>query len=136
MAVLQHMEWGGAYLELLVALGVFREIQISFLPIRHTRADVHQSFSAISSHLRHKNAITMEELLHELRQSYKRRVMTSELLRVANFSELCERSKCLRNMTGVNFSRLRSFKFVVDTDVAWNNQFDVSCCVKLQESKE
>ena len=125
-----------AYLELLVAMGVFKEIQASFLPIGHTHADIDQSFSAISSHLRQNDAVTMDDLLFELRQCYKKRVTTSELLRVANFSSLCERSRCLRSMTGAKFSRFRFFKFTSDLEFERNDYYRVCCFVKIQQSAE
>ena len=125
-----------SYLELLVANGVFKEIQVSFLPIGHTHADIDQSFSAISSHLRQNNAITLDDMLFELRQCYKKRVSTAELLRVANFSGLCEMSDCLRCMKGVKFSRFRFFKFTADLDSGWHGCFNVKCFVKIQESGE
>ena len=54
---------------------------MSFLPIGHTHADIDQTFSAISSHLFQNNSISMDDMLFELRQCYKKRVSTSKFLR-------------------------------------------------------
>jgi hypothetical protein len=51
----------------LVALGFFKEIQLSFLIVGHTHEDIDQCFSSISSALKHRDIDSMKELLHVIR---------------------------------------------------------------------
>ena len=97
------------YLESLVAWGVFKEVYISFLPVGHTHSDIDQAFSCTSRRLRSNNAVTMEDLMHELRQSYTPEPSVSRLLHIANFSGLCKEQSSISNVE--NFSKYRYFRF-------------------------
>ena len=89
-----------AYLESLVAWGVFCEVFASFLPIGHTHADIDQAFSCTSGRLRGNNAVTMDDMMMELTKSYTPEPQVSQLKGVINFSGLCRATKCLVNVTG------------------------------------
>lgn len=123
-----------AYFELLVARGVFREVQISFLPIGHTHSDIDQSFSSVAVRLKMQDAITMHDLLSVLRKCYQPKACSSELLRVANFSGLCETSKCLRKVS--HFSQFRYFKFSPMKSEPSNGILPTTCEVKVQETEQ
>jgi hypothetical protein len=47
----------------LVALGIFKEIQLSFLIVGHTHEDIDQRFSTISSALKRQDIHSLKELL-------------------------------------------------------------------------
>ena len=55
---------------LLVELGIFRKIKVSFLMVGHTHEDVDQMFSRFSTYLRRTNAFTMDELTNAFEKSY------------------------------------------------------------------
>lgn len=98
-----------AYLECLVAWGVFAEVQASFLPIGHTHADIDQTFSCTSGRLKTHDAITLSDLMKELKLSYTPSPTVTEMTNVVNFSGLCRQENCIRNVR--NFTRFRFFKF-------------------------
>lgn len=98
-----------AYLEMMVSKGVFEEVYASFLPIGHTHSAIDKCFSRTSHRLRLNDAITMDDLLSELRESFSPTPHVSRMLHVANFSELCTQQKCLAKVPA--FSHFRFFKF-------------------------
>lgn len=123
-----------AYFQLFVHLGVFKMVQVSFLPIGHTHADIDQTFSSISTHLRINNAITVSELIRELEKCYARRVTASELENVINFSGLCERSGCLNEVE--SFTHYRYFRFLQKAAGSSSGLNGSSCDVKVQNEDE
>lgn len=52
---------------------VFKVVYVSFLPVRHTHADIDQSFSSKSGKLRREDAIIMEDILVLLMGCYEGR---------------------------------------------------------------
>jgi hypothetical protein len=58
------------FCHLLVHLGVFKKIKISFLPVGHTHEDCDQMFSCISRRIRHEDIITLEDLKKHVIKSY------------------------------------------------------------------
>ena len=51
-----------AYLDLLVSLGVFEQVEAGFLPVGHTHENVDKAFSQTFGRLRVNGAITLEDL--------------------------------------------------------------------------
>jgi hypothetical protein len=51
----------------LVALGIFKEIQLSFLLVGHTHEDIDQRFSTISAALKHQDIHSLKELLSTIK---------------------------------------------------------------------
>lgn len=86
------------YFEMLVAHSVFDSVEAGFLPVGHTHEDVDQAFSQTSARLRVHNAITLEDIHGELRQTYKGNVQVEHMRRVANWSGLCDSENCLRKV--------------------------------------
>ena len=104
-----------AYLECLVAWGVFKNIEVSFLPVGHTHEDIDQVFSRTSEHLRRNNARTMSEMAACLRNSYTPRPSVYELDAIINWSGLCDQSKCLYPTAALDkFSQKRYYKINED----------------------
>lgn len=102
------------YFEMLVATSVFDSVEVGFLPVGHTHEDVDQAFSQTSARLRVRNAVTLEDMQHELRQTYKGNVQVGHLKRVANWSGLCNAENCLRKVDKV--SQWRYFLFTPSSD--------------------
>eukprot|EP00058_Branchiostoma_floridae_P005491 XP_002590979.1 hypothetical protein BRAFLDRAFT_69470 [Branchiostoma floridae] len=53
-----------AFLDMLVHMRIFREIQLSFLMVGHTHEDIDQMFSRVADKLRHQEAHTPEQLIN------------------------------------------------------------------------
>lgn len=119
-----------SYFQMLVACGVFVEVQVSFLPIGHTHADIDQAFSSVSRRLNDNKAVTMGDLLNELRQCYQPKAKAGELLQVANLSGLFEKTKSVRNVHG--FATYRYFRFTRSEAGIKDGYYQTSCDVKTR----
>ncbi|XP_066267510.1 uncharacterized protein [Branchiostoma lanceolatum] len=64
-----------AFLDMLVHMKIFREVQLSFLIVGHTHEDIDQMFSRIADKLRHQEAHTPEQLIHMMPECRKLRGM-------------------------------------------------------------
>ena len=122
------------YLELLVALGVYLEVEVSFLPVGHTHTDIDQAFSVVSRILSRTNAGTMTELIAAIDSCYLGKASALRLDRIVNFSGLCEQTKCLvdtRSLGGI--MHLRYFRFTrAAGDMLDDGVFKTQCHVKVQ----
>ena len=118
------------YLQMLVAREVFKEVQLSFLSVRHTHEDIEQVFSRTSQRLRKHNAITVEEMADELQYSYTPRPMVFRMKEVPSFSGLCEQEKALHPLTKA-WSHLRYFRFTVAEAEARGSLMPTVCHAKL-----
>ena len=58
------------YLAMLVEFGVFREVEVSFLPVGHTHEDIDQFFSRVSMYFRHHDVFSREEMSKAVRSAY------------------------------------------------------------------
>lgn len=126
-----------AYCEMLVANGVFLEVQVSFLPIGHTHTDIDQAFSAVANRLRLFDAITIGDLINELAKCYNPSAEAEVMDKVANFSGLCDVSRCLRKISGI--SQYRFFRFLrralpadAENEATHRNIYATTCDVKVQ----
>ena len=59
-----------SYLSLLVEIGMFDLIKMSFLPVGHTHEDIDQAFSRIALHLNKNDAIIMDEFVQKITKSF------------------------------------------------------------------
>ena len=99
-----------AFMEMLVARGIFQSVYVSFLPVGHTHEDIDQAFSCTSRFLRVHEAITPMELVQCLKQSYNPAPTVMEMKTTANFSGLLESTHCLLPAPG-NVTLFRYFVF-------------------------
>lgn len=120
-----------AYFQSLVHLGVFKTVQISFLPIGHTHADIDQTFSSISTHLKINDAVTLPDLLAELEKCYARRVSATELQGIINYSGLCDQTNCLNSVD--SFTEYRYFRFVQKDFGSDSGLHGSECDVKVRD---
>ena len=123
-----------AYFELLVVLGVFLEVEVSFLPVGHTHIDIDQTFSSVGHALERSDAPTTIELMKFLRSCYNERTSVERLNRIVNFSGLCEESKAIVKARSVRgFTELRYFCFSRAIGKTANAQtFRTQCHVKVK----
>jgi len=77
------------YLGFLVYSGVFKLVEVSFLPVGHTHEDIDQFFSRISVYLRSHNAVSRTKLgaaIHRSYTKYGKHPIVDHWDRVANIS--------------------------------------------------
>lgn len=131
-----------SYLESLVQWCLFDEIIVGFLPIGHTHEDIDQTFSRTSERLRSKDAVTMKELKSELSNVYNSRTTVGDMDKIANWSTLCERTKCLTKISGISqyhyFRFYRAQELVPETPAPDGKTIGkvTRCAVKVQTSDE
>ena len=100
-----------AYIEMMVALGVFEEVRVSFLPKGHTHEDIDQVFSCTARALRPTETITLTDLHKVLRNSYTPRPLVSHLSNMANIRDAMVASKSLLPTGKLAFTQFRYFTF-------------------------
>ena len=84
-----------------MALGVFDDVEVSFLPKGHTHEDIDQSFSRTSSRLRTHDAVTLDDLHHQLSQTHGGTTKVSHMKRVVNWSGLCRQESFIRKIRSI-----------------------------------
>ncbi len=120
-----------SYIECLVLWNVFKEIEVSFLPVGHTHEDIDQAFSTTSARLNSNNAITLQDLHCELRTVYNRHTIVCHMRHVINWSDLCENERALTNLR--NFTTYRYFNFRSIGNVDGNNSLELKVRVNLYD---
>ena len=88
---------------------MFEEVVVSFLPVGHTHEDIDQALIFTSRRLTVNEAINIEDLQHQLQNTYNNETKVISMERVANFSQLCEEEKFLTEV--IPFSHFRYFRF-------------------------
>ena len=63
-------KWMMSYLSLLVEMGIFDVVKMSYLPVGHTHEDIDQAFSRIAVHLNRHDAYTFDDYLSEIKKSF------------------------------------------------------------------
>lgn len=123
------------YIECLVRWHLFKEVEVSFLPVGHTHEDIDQAFSTTSKRLNQHDAITLRDLHTELRQVYNQHTSVTHMRYVINWSDLCKQEKLLT--TANSFSHYRYFQFKAKHEAKSNDALSsVSCLVKVNVSDE
>lgn len=117
-----------SYFESLVRWGVFKVVEISFLPIGHTHCDVDQCFSTTSHRLRHNDAVTMSNLHEQLSKCFNRHTVVSAMKECVNFSGLCDKLECVNTLT--NITQYRFFRFSRTDGASTSNGCHSNCFVK------
>ena len=119
-----------SYVQALVHWNVFKEVEVSFLPVGHTHEDIDQAFSTTSSRLRNHNAITLVDIQNELRQVYNSHTQVGHMRHIINWSGLCENEKVLTALK--NFTTYRFFHFFSGTsNQGGDHNTSVRCRVKV-----
>lgn len=121
-----------AYIESLVRWKLFHEVEVGFLPVGHTHEDIDQAFSTTSARLRVHEAVTLNDLLFQLRQVYNSHTSVVHMKNIINWSGLCHQERILTTVK--NFSTYRFFKFRRGEGEISNNQETdqpIQCTVKV-----
>jgi len=122
-----------SYVESLVAWGVVKEAQVSFLPVGHTHEDIDQLFSRTSIHFKTHAAHSMEEMMEGLRKCISPTPQVSAMKNMINWSGLVEKLDVLTGIEG--FSDYRFFKFFRNGGArrTIHETFSTACHVKVRE---
>jgi hypothetical protein len=104
-----------AYLSLLVHRKIFKEIEISFIPVGHTHEDIDQLFGTISSMLKSRTAVTLKSFQRLVERSTQNnpKIKAIQIGKVANFSGLMKRY--LKDFQGI--SKFRFFRITSDPEL-------------------
>ena len=120
------------YLEILVSLGLFNEIHVSFLPKGHTHEDIDQVFSCTARALRPTDAVTLSDLHSVLRSSYTPRPTVNHLSTVANIRDTMKRDNSLLPIDKLGFTQYRYFvmgrRMEGDSSVITGTNFRLTSC--------
>lgn len=103
------------YLAMLVLLGVFVTVVVSFLPVGHTHEDIDQLFSRIAQLLRKSIVKTVPELMELLKKAFTKEgkpPVVRKVVDVANLREWCADDK--PDIEGI--TKARSFKLYKKSD--------------------
>ena len=103
---------------MMVALGIFKEVQLSFLLVGHIHEDIDQQFSTISAALKYQDVISLKELLNIVQEKPSR----MELFVVAEHLEHIRDWKSfitpfLRHDEFVGISQPHHFRFYMDGNI-------------------
>jgi hypothetical protein len=101
------------YIQSLVDMGLFREVEVNFLPVGHTHCDIDQLFSRVSVHLYVNNCFSFNDLLRKAQLACRLIKYTARLYGFANWKNHAEIHKLLDD--GEFFKRFtsnRQFRFV------------------------
>lgn len=103
-----------AFCDLLIHKGLFRRVTVNFLPVGHTHEDIDRKFSHVSTHLRHLNVVTVNELQDALGESQGRsRPHVARVSWMNNFSGALNDQGCVI-ATMSNLQTYRKFTFEID----------------------
>ncbi|XP_070553722.1 uncharacterized protein [Ptychodera flava] len=76
-----------SFASLLVEYDIFEEVVLNFLPVGHTHEDIDQMFSRVSTALKKTNSFTMQELMHNVHESYTPAIKVQEVKYMFNVKE-------------------------------------------------
>lgn len=124
-----------AYIENLVAWSIMDEIEVAILPVGHTNEAIEQAFRKTAEYLRSHDAVTLEDLHSELRETYNRPVLVAHMIKVITWSQLCLKQHAIR--TPPPFLQFRYISFFIMLPVAASSDaVHTSCNVRITVTDE
>ena len=101
------------FLQSLVDMGQFQEVEVNFLPVGHTHCDIDQLFSRVSVHLYGNNCFSFRDLLRKAKAACSLIKYTARLYGFANWKDHCQAHGLLdEGDEFTNFTSNRQFRFV------------------------
>jgi hypothetical protein len=104
----------------LVALGIFKEIQLSFLLVGHTHEDIDQRFSTISAALKRQDIHSLKELLSIKKEKPTRTepfVVAEHLEHIRDWKSFI--TPYLRSNELIGTSQPHHFRFFMEDNIPW-----------------
>jgi hypothetical protein len=101
-----------------VALGIFKEIQLSFLLVGHTHEDIDQRFSTILAALKHQDIHSLKELLSIIKKKPTHTepfVVAEHLEHIRNWKSFITPYLCSDELIGT--SQLHHFRFFMEDNL-------------------
>ena len=105
-----------AFLSLLTARGVFKEIQVGFLLIGHTNEDIDAYFSHLSKSLKSKNTFIVADLMKAFMESQELSFLLEFIQEVGDFKSFVKGFLCSGTSHIIGLGEMHLFKFYVDGD--------------------
>ena len=105
-----------AFLSLLTAKGVFKEIQVGFLLVGHTHEDIDAYFSHLSKALKNTNTFVLADLMKAFMQSQELSFMPEFVQEIADFKSYIKGYQCDGATRLIGLGDMHLFKFYVDSD--------------------
>ena len=105
-----------AFLSLLTARGVFKEIQVGFLLVGHTHEDIDVYFSHLSKALKSTNTFVLADLMKFFMHSQELSFMSEFIQEIADFKSFVKDYIISGWARLVGIGDMHLFKFYVDND--------------------
>ena len=105
-----------AFLSLLIARGVFKEIQAGFLLVGHTHEDIDAYFSHLLKALKSKNTFVLADLMKAFMQSQDLSFMPEFIQEVVDFKSFIHGYQSSGATRLIGLGEMHLFKFYVDDD--------------------
>ena len=105
-----------AFLSLLTARGVFKEIQVEFLLVGHTHEDIDAYFSHLSNTLKNKNTFVVADLMKAFMESQELSFLLEFIQELGDFKSFIKGFLCSGTAYIIGLGEMHLFKFYVDVD--------------------
>ena len=105
-----------AFLSLLTARGVFKEIQVGFLLVGHTYEDIDAYFSHLLKSLKSKNTFVVADLMKAFMESQELSFLPEFIQEVGDFNFFVKGFLCSGTSHIIGLGEMHLFKFYVDGD--------------------
>ena len=105
-----------AFLSLLTARGVFKEIQVGFLVVGHTHEDIDAYFSHLSKELKQSSTYIMADLMKAFMKSQKLAFLPEVIQEVADLKSFVQSYQCSGTERLLGISNMHLIKFYVDSE--------------------
>ena len=105
-----------AFLSLLTARGIFKEIQVGFLLVGHFHEDIDAYFSHLSKALKSKNTFVLADLMKMFMHSQELSFMPEVIQEVADFKSFVKDNLKSGTSTLIGLGEMHLFKFFVDNE--------------------
>ena len=105
-----------AFLSLLIAQGIFEEIQADFLLVGHTHEDIDAYFSHFSKVLKNKNTFVLVDLMKAFMQSQDLSFMPEFIQEVVDFKSFIHGYQSSGATSLIGLEEMHLFKFYGNND--------------------
>ena len=105
-----------AFLSVLTARGVFKEIQVGFLLVRHTHEDIDAYFSHLSKALKSKNTFVVADLMKAFMESQELSFLSEFIQEVGDFKSFVKGYLCSGASRLIGLGEMHLFRFYVESD--------------------
>ena len=105
-----------AFLSMLTARGIFKEIQVGFLLVGHTHEDIDAYFSHLSKALKSKNTFVVADLMKAFMESQELSFLPEFIQEVGDFKSFVKGYLCSGTSRLIGLGEMHLFHFYVEND--------------------